>query len=111
MVVELAADPNGRFAAAHAFPLAATPLAQTWWSLLRLGLRTGGQRIGMPPSMLAPSSPGTISTGTVSGATSTLTLAVIRGLLQDANAIGDQKRVSAAFERYAALLHAAHTPH
>ena len=42
---------------------------------------------------------------------STLTLAVIRGLLQDANAIGDQKRVSAAFERYAALLHAAPTPH
>ena len=36
---------------------------------------------------------------------STLTLAVIRGLLQDANAIGDQGRVSAAFERYAALLH------
>jgi AcrR family transcriptional regulator len=35
----------------------------------------------------------------------TLTLAVIRGLLQDANAIGDHERVSAAFERYAALLH------
>jgi AcrR family transcriptional regulator len=34
----------------------------------------------------------------------TLTLAVIRGLLQDVNAIGDQQRVSAAFERYAALL-------
>jgi AcrR family transcriptional regulator len=36
---------------------------------------------------------------------STLTLAVIRGLLQDANTIGDQDRVSAAFERYATLLH------
>ena len=36
---------------------------------------------------------------------STLTIAVIRGLLQDSNAIGDQERVSAAFERYAALLH------
>jgi AcrR family transcriptional regulator len=35
---------------------------------------------------------------------STLTTAVIRGLLQDANAIGDQERVLAAFERYAALL-------
>jgi AcrR family transcriptional regulator len=35
---------------------------------------------------------------------STLTLAVVRGLLQDADAIGDQKRTSAAFERYAALL-------
>jgi AcrR family transcriptional regulator len=35
---------------------------------------------------------------------STLTLAVVRGLLQDASAIGDQKRTSAAFERYAALL-------
>ena len=34
----------------------------------------------------------------------TLTLAVVRGLLQDADAIGDQKRTSAAFERYAALL-------
>jgi AcrR family transcriptional regulator len=39
---------------------------------------------------------------------STLTLAVIRGLLQDANAIGDQERVSAAFERYASLLHEPH---
>jgi AcrR family transcriptional regulator len=38
---------------------------------------------------------------------STLTLAVIRGLLQDANTIGNQERVSAAFERYAALLHPA----
>jgi AcrR family transcriptional regulator len=35
---------------------------------------------------------------------STLTVAVIRGLLQDATAIGDQERVTAAFERYAALL-------
>ena len=35
---------------------------------------------------------------------STLTLAVVRGLLQDANAIGDHERTSAAFERYAALL-------
>jgi AcrR family transcriptional regulator len=35
---------------------------------------------------------------------STLTLAVVRGLLHDASAIGDQKRTSAAFERYAALL-------
>jgi AcrR family transcriptional regulator len=34
----------------------------------------------------------------------TLTVAVIRGLLQDATAIGDQERVSAAFERYAELL-------
>jgi AcrR family transcriptional regulator len=39
---------------------------------------------------------------------STLTVAVIRGLLQDATATGDQKRVSAAFERYAALLHEPH---
>jgi AcrR family transcriptional regulator len=35
---------------------------------------------------------------------STLTVAVIRGLLQDATATGDQERVSTAFERYAALL-------
>jgi AcrR family transcriptional regulator len=41
---------------------------------------------------------------------STLTLAVIRGLLQDANTIGDQERVSAAFECYAALLPSAHEP-
>jgi AcrR family transcriptional regulator len=34
----------------------------------------------------------------------TLTLAVVRGLLQDRNAVGDHERVSAAFERYAALL-------
>jgi AcrR family transcriptional regulator len=43
-------------------------------------------------------------------ALSTLTLAVIRGLLQDANAIGDQERVSAAFERYARLIQPAHEP-
>jgi AcrR family transcriptional regulator len=42
---------------------------------------------------------------------STLTVAVIRGLLQDANAIGEQERVSAAFERYATLLQPAHQPH
>jgi AcrR family transcriptional regulator len=42
---------------------------------------------------------------------STLTVAVIRGLLQDATAIGDQERVSAAFERYATLLQPAHQPH
>jgi AcrR family transcriptional regulator len=34
----------------------------------------------------------------------TLTLAVIRGLLQDRNAVGDHQRVCAAFERYASLL-------
>jgi AcrR family transcriptional regulator len=34
----------------------------------------------------------------------TLTTAVVRGLLQDASAIGDQERVSAAFDRYAALI-------
>ena len=34
----------------------------------------------------------------------TLTLAVVRGLLQDANATGDHDRVSAAFDRYALLL-------
>jgi AcrR family transcriptional regulator len=38
----------------------------------------------------------------------TLTIAVLRGLLQDANAIGDQKRVLAAFQRYAALLQEPH---
>jgi AcrR family transcriptional regulator len=38
----------------------------------------------------------------------TLTIAVLRGLLQDANAIGDQERVLAAFERYAALLKEPH---
>lgn len=42
---------------------------------------------------------------------STLTVAVIRGLLQDATAIGDQKRVAAAFERYAALLEAGRQRH
>jgi AcrR family transcriptional regulator len=36
-----------------------------------------------------------------------LTLAVVRGLLQDANATGDHARVSAAFDRYGALLAAA----
>lgn len=36
----------------------------------------------------------------------TLTLAVIRGLLQDRNAVGDHKRVDAALERYASLLQA-----
>jgi AcrR family transcriptional regulator len=41
---------------------------------------------------------------------STLTVAVIRGLLQDANATGDHQRVSAAFERYATLLQPAHQP-
>jgi AcrR family transcriptional regulator len=35
---------------------------------------------------------------------STLTVAVIRGLLQDAHAVGDRRRASAAFERYADLL-------
>jgi AcrR family transcriptional regulator len=39
----------------------------------------------------------------------TLTLAVIRGLLQDRNAVGDHQRVSAAFERYASLLQPAQT--
>jgi AcrR family transcriptional regulator len=34
----------------------------------------------------------------------TLTVAVIRGLLQDANAVGDHKRVLAAFDRYVTLL-------
>jgi AcrR family transcriptional regulator len=34
----------------------------------------------------------------------TLTLAVVRGLLQDRNAVGDHQRVSAAFDRYASLL-------
>ena len=34
----------------------------------------------------------------------TLTLAVVRGLLQDANAIGDQQRTSTAFRRYVSLL-------
>jgi AcrR family transcriptional regulator len=34
----------------------------------------------------------------------TLTLAVVRGLLQDANAIGDQERTSTAFLRYISML-------
>jgi len=34
----------------------------------------------------------------------TLTLAVVRGLLQDGNAIGDQQRTSTAFRRYVSLL-------
>jgi AcrR family transcriptional regulator len=41
----------------------------------------------------------------------TLTLAVIRGLLQDANAVGDHQRVSAAFDRYASHLQTARAPH
>lgn len=40
----------------------------------------------------------------------TLTLAVIRGLLQDVNAVGDHERVSAAFDRYASLLQSAGAP-
>jgi AcrR family transcriptional regulator len=34
----------------------------------------------------------------------TLTLAVVRGLLQDMNAVGDRQRVSVAFDRYASLI-------
>jgi AcrR family transcriptional regulator len=41
----------------------------------------------------------------------TLTLAVVRGLLQDRNAVGDHQRVSAAFDRYASLLQTAHAPY
>jgi AcrR family transcriptional regulator len=41
----------------------------------------------------------------------TLTLAVIRGLLQDANATADHQRVSAGFDRYASLLQSACAPH
>jgi AcrR family transcriptional regulator len=41
---------------------------------------------------------------------STLTVAVVRGLLQDVNAIGDRQRVSAAFDRYASLLRTASRP-
>jgi AcrR family transcriptional regulator len=41
----------------------------------------------------------------------TLTLAVVRGLLQDRNAVGDHQRVSAAFDRYASLLHPARAPY
>jgi AcrR family transcriptional regulator len=40
----------------------------------------------------------------------TLTLAVVRGLLQDRNALGDHQRVTAAFDHYASLLHAARAP-
>jgi AcrR family transcriptional regulator len=36
----------------------------------------------------------------------TLTVAVVRGLLLDANAVGDEARVSMAFDRYTALLRA-----
>jgi AcrR family transcriptional regulator len=35
----------------------------------------------------------------------TLTLAVVRGLSLDTNAIGDRERTSTAFERYVSLLH------
>lgn len=42
---------------------------------------------------------------------STLTVAVVRGLLQDANAVGDHQRVSTAFDRYASLLQSARAPH
>jgi hypothetical protein len=35
----------------------------------------------------------------------TLTVAVVRGLLLDVNAVGDRTRVSTAFDRYASLLH------
>jgi AcrR family transcriptional regulator len=35
----------------------------------------------------------------------TLTLAVVRGLLLDTNAIGDRERTSTAFARYVSLLH------
>jgi AcrR family transcriptional regulator len=41
----------------------------------------------------------------------TLTLAVIRGLLQDRNAVGDHQRVSAAFDRYTSLLQPARAPY
>lgn len=41
---------------------------------------------------------------------STLTLAVVRGLLQDANAVGDHQRVAAAFDRYASLLQPPRAP-
>jgi AcrR family transcriptional regulator len=41
----------------------------------------------------------------------TLTLAVVRGLLQDASATGDHQRVSAAFDRYTTLLQPARMPH
>jgi AcrR family transcriptional regulator len=41
----------------------------------------------------------------------TLTVAVVRGLLQDRNAVGDHQRVSAAFDRYISLLHPARAPY
>lgn len=41
----------------------------------------------------------------------TLTLAVVRGLLQDRNAVGDPQRVSAAFDRYTTLLRPARAQH
>ena len=41
----------------------------------------------------------------------TLTVAVIRGLLQDANAIGDHQRVLAAFDRYATLVEPTRVQH
>jgi AcrR family transcriptional regulator len=40
----------------------------------------------------------------------TLTLAVLHGLLQDANATGDHQRVSAGFDRYASLLESTRAP-
>src|SRR5215207_5765324 len=43
---------------------------RSWPSLLGLRLRTARQRIGMPPSMVAPPLPGTVRPGTASGATS-----------------------------------------
>jgi AcrR family transcriptional regulator len=41
----------------------------------------------------------------------TLTLAVVRGLLQDQNAVGDRERVAAAFDRYASLIEPARARH
>jgi AcrR family transcriptional regulator len=41
----------------------------------------------------------------------TLTVAVVRGLLQDRNAVGDRQRVSAAFDRYVSLLQPARAPY
>jgi AcrR family transcriptional regulator len=64
---------------------------------------------GCRPSSTA--SPPTAPTQGRRAKLATLTVAVIRGLLQDAIAIGDQERVSAAFERYVALLQPAHQPH
>jgi len=45
------------------------------------------------------------------GELSTLTLAVVRGLLQDAKAVGDHQRVSTASDRYARLLQPARARH